>query len=203
MQDDTNNLSDCVKGWLSLTTDDNISESVRGAIQLRFRKTVTVWHCLAYMADNRRKAEWPSLPDDIANQAREEVMEMGDSYIHSWAAYETEDTTCFPKVAFSAAVKAMSPQKYWAYVAKITADISGGKTFATMMAKIFVLPPSSAGIERIFSTAGLVQSKLRNRLSVEKVGRLVSVSRILSIADKTSGPGISDLEEGFTEDVTM
>ena len=97
MQDDTNNLSDCVKGWLSLVADENISEDVREAIRLRFRKTVTKCYCLAYLADNRRKTEWPSLPDDLATQAREDVMEMGNAYIHAWAAYETEDTTCYPK----------------------------------------------------------------------------------------------------------
>ena len=32
---------------------------------------------------------------------------------------------------------------------------------------------SSAGVERIFSTFGLVQSKLRNRLGNEKAGKLV------------------------------
>ena len=90
----------------------------------------------------------------------------------------------------------MGPAKYWSYLAKVT-PAAGPKIFADMMAKVFTLPPSSAGIERIFSTAGLVQSKLRNRLGVEKVGRLVGVSRLLSILGAESGQRVDSLEEDF------
>lgn len=39
---------------------------------------------------------------------------------------------------------------------------------------------SSAGIERLFSTFGLVHSKLRNRLGTEKASKLVSIIRTLN-----------------------
>lgn len=39
---------------------------------------------------------------------------------------------------------------------------------------------SSASIERIFSKFGLVHSKLRNRLGVEKAGKLVIIFRVLN-----------------------
>jgi len=39
---------------------------------------------------------------------------------------------------------------------------------------------SSAGVERIFSTFGLVHSKLRNRLGVEKAGKLVFIYKLLN-----------------------
>ncbi|KAK6186202.1 hypothetical protein SNE40_008287 [Patella caerulea] len=40
---------------------------------------------------------------------------------------------------------------------------------------------SSASIERIFSTFGLVHSKLRNRLGVEKAGKLVFIYRMTNM----------------------
>ncbi|XP_026678806.1 uncharacterized protein LOC113467068 [Diaphorina citri] len=39
---------------------------------------------------------------------------------------------------------------------------------------------SSAGIERLFSTFGLVLSKIRNRLGTEKAARLVTIFRGLN-----------------------
>lgn len=38
----------------------------------------------------------------------------------------------------------------------------------------------SAGIERLFSTFGLVYSKLRNWLGIEKASKLVSIMRTLN-----------------------
>ena len=39
---------------------------------------------------------------------------------------------------------------------------------------------SSAGIEHEFSTIGLGHSKLRNRLGVEKAGKLVLIYKVLN-----------------------
>jgi len=39
---------------------------------------------------------------------------------------------------------------------------------------------SSASIERVFSSFGLFHSKLRNRLGVEKAGKLVFIHKILN-----------------------
>ncbi len=38
---------------------------------------------------------------------------------------------------------------------------------------LMIAKASSAGVERVFSSFGLVQSKLRNRLGNEKAGKLV------------------------------
>ena len=40
--------------------------------------------------------------------------------------------------------------------------------------------PSSAGLERIFSSMGFVHSDLRNRLAPEKVGKLAFCLRVLN-----------------------
>lgn len=195
-QDDTKTLSDCVRGWLELLNNNSINPDVRDAIESRFGKTYTTWHLLAYMLDPRDKSEWPTLKPELENEARDEVMQMG--LIQAMASFETEDTspTGYPKIVFNSQMKSpdVDPARYWQYVAKVT-SAERPKLFATMMAKVFHLPPSSAGIERIFSSAGLVQSKLRNRLSVAKVGRLVNVSRILHMDDGNESAG--SLEESL------
>jgi len=45
---------------------------------------------------------------------------------------------------------------------------------------LFTAVASSAGIERIFSTYGLVHSKIRNRLGVEKSSKLVAIFKSLN-----------------------
>ena len=45
--------------------------------------------------------------------------------------------------------------------------------------KILNLPPSSAGIERVFSSLGYVHSDVRNRLGQEKAAKLAFVLRAL------------------------
>ena len=73
-----------------------------------------------------------------------------------------KDTSVFLKLAFTKLIKdKMDPGKYRSYVAKVTTAVER-KTFANLMAKVFILPSSSAGIDRISSTAGLVQSNLHN-----------------------------------------
>ena len=117
-QDNTKNLSDYVRGWLRLINDGNIKKDVRTAIDSRFRKMATVWHILAFMLDNRDCSDWPELPIDLADEARKAVLEMGEANIHAMAAFEIEDTSVFPKLAFTKTIKEkMEPGKYWSYVA--------------------------------------------------------------------------------------
>ena len=62
------------------------------------------------------------------------------------------------------------------------------------MNKINVCPPSSAGLERLFSSFGLVHTKLRNRLGNERVARLVKV--YASIRDGNySGDNLDIIDE--------
>ena len=52
-------------------------------------------------------------------------------------------------------------------------------SFYQFMRKLANCPSSSASVERIFSTCGLVWSKLRNRLGIEKAKKLVKCHRFL------------------------
>ena len=51
------------------------------------------------------------------------------------------------------------------------------QTFCKLMARLLTCPSSSAGLERVFSSFGLVLTKLRNRLSNKHVENLVGVRK--------------------------
>ena len=53
------------------------------------------------------------------------------------------------------------------------------KDLCELAYKLMAMPASSASIERVFSNFGLIQSKLRNRLGVQKAAKLVACYRIL------------------------
>ena len=54
----------------------------------------------------------------------------------------------------------------------------------SMYRQLLCAAASTANIERIFSTFGLVHSKLRNRLGIEKAGKLVFMYKILNSKPK-------------------
>ena len=59
----------------------------------------------------------------------------------------------------------------------LTSEI--GDTIGKLVLKIYTLPPSSAGVERVFSTLGYVHSDIRNRLGQEKAAKLAFTLRAL------------------------
>jgi hypothetical protein len=70
--------------------------------------------------------------------------------------------------------RVIRPDKYWQWVNKIT-QLPAAKEFCEVMESIFVCPSSSAGLERVFSSFGLVHTKLRNRLANDRVAKLVKI----------------------------
>ena len=56
---------------------------------------------------------------------------------------------------------------------------TGGQWHIKFALQLMGAPASSASIERVFSTFGLVHSKLRNRLGVERASKLVFCYRML------------------------
>ena len=64
----------------------------------------------------------------------------------------------------------MNPSTWWKSVGKNCKLPEG---FVDLMINLHMTSASAACIERIFSTFGLVMTKLRNRLGMEKAAKLV------------------------------
>ena len=54
------------------------------------------------------------------------------------------------------------------------------KELVELAVTLISIAPSSAGLERVFSSMGFVHSDLRNRLAPEKVGKLAFCLRVLN-----------------------
>ena len=198
LQSDSANLSDAMKGWLSLVNNDDIMTKVKDDIKVRMEQAVTLWHKMAFILDNRNRDGWPEMPEDMVAATMEEVVDtMGEETFVAMTSYQGKEYDFFPRTVYiPLLLQTKTPKKYWEYV--VTATINPmAKSFAKTMSKIFSIPPSSAGIEREFSAAGICQTKLRNRLQINRIGRLIKVNKLLKM--KEGCQDTTDLDQVLRE----
>ena len=169
------NLCIALQTWKKLLEDDEMPEVLRKAIKERFKQAVTPFHIIAFMVG--KKETDPDLPPEKYEEARQFFRNLYPSLFVYLIGYEIKDTTLFFASVFENDVKripVLQPVKYWQYVGKVCA-LPAAKEFCNLMESIFVCPASSAGLERVFSSFGLVHTKLRNRLGNEKAAKLVKI----------------------------
>ena len=89
-----------------------------------------------------------------------------------------KDSKRFPGSMFEKIVETISLSEWWSIVSKRNERMTEGKLpegFAEFLAKLHTCTASSGSIERIFSSFGLIWSKVRNRLGSDKAHKLVKV----------------------------
>ena len=91
------------------------------------------------------------------------------------AAYGTKDNIMFLQRAFNKSTIHLS-RKYWHSIDQI-AKLEPVKRFYNVRRAILCCPLSSAGKERLHSSAALLYTKLRSRLTNERVAKSVLVCR--------------------------
>ena len=102
----------------------------------------------------------PKLSEAQEEEARDLILNSHDDLVTALAGYETKSTDIFPKIAFASGLTAkLSSGKYWEYIEKIAKDPSV-KKFCRLLRVLACCPPSSAGIERLFSSGKEVRVKV-------------------------------------------
>jgi len=113
--------------------------------------------------------------------AEDWVQEINPQFLPLVLAFRIKDPDLYPCTMFDDTVLGtFSASKWWLIVQKKTEK--NGKLpleFCKLMQGLHSAPASSASLERVFSTFGLVWSKLRNRLDPKKAEKLVKVYRYL------------------------
>lgn len=175
VQRDTCSISEAVNVWKNLEEDiQNAGHSnVADKVKNRMKQACTPAHLLSNILDPRFRGNKLSLSDIDA--AMEFAGDIGPQVLSDVLNYRGE-TGPFKQYMFQEDVlKMVTPLAWW----KCQSDrISKDMLKAAL--QVLGAKASSADVERVFSTFGLVQSQLRNRLGTEKSGKLVYMYKLLN-----------------------
>lgn len=188
-------LSLCTAWWLRLLDDDFLSsnDDIKQDLANRAEAALSDFHLFSYFCDHRQRlakegdlidalhddewTEWPILKPEMEARARKFLNEAENGkFTPIIAMYDLKDCSFFPAETFIPTQTILSPQNFWEFIRKLS-PLQPVKDFCALMEQLFACPSSSGGIERVFSSGTLVHNKLRNRLSNERVFKLIKVCR--------------------------
>ena len=177
LQSDTANIADACEEWLVLLQTDELKPHLN-SVKKRFTEAVTEYHFLANMLHPKYRGK--KLPAEAAESARQLLLSLNPDNpetIADLCAF-TAGVEPFPPSLMSASyIDHISPTVWW--ISILNSKCSVSPLLINLALQLLRLPSSSAAIERIFSNFGLVQSKLRNQLGLEKAAKLVMCYRQL------------------------
>jgi hypothetical protein len=137
------------------------------------RKTnnLTANHYLAYLLNP--KFAGARLNKEELDQVFEYLSNTNPNFLATVMDYKAQRGVFLPYRFKDCVVRNVNTMSWWD-----TVDVSSD--FLLFVKALMTAVSSSASIERVFSTFGLVHSKLRNRLGVEKAGKLVFIYRVMN-----------------------
>lgn len=177
MQAEKTNISDVVELWLDLA---ECSELImhKDNIQKRMHEALLPIHYLANMMNP--KYAGTRLSAEQQNEAETWLSNKHHEWLVPFLAFKIKDKQKYPPSMFEEEViKSFSSAQWWNILEKKSTN-ENLKAFCKFLSGLTSCPAHSASIERVFSTCGLIWSKLRNRLGCEKVQQLVKVHRFLN-----------------------
>lgn len=138
---------------VKITVSPRISPPQETAIQERFKKVVE--HIVAYALHPTYQGK------DLSPIQQEEVLtwmlERNPTFLQPLMAFQAQEAPFIPAF-FSESAKSVPPVTWW------KACVSRGLPSDSVNIIVTLLKTPSASIERVFSSFGLVPSKIRNEL---------------------------------------
>ncbi|CAI6376424.1 unnamed protein product [Macrosiphum euphorbiae] len=179
-QSDSTSISDSVDVWKKLLVNENLLPYKHCFIK-RYKQVIEPYHFLAYMLDPQYIFQNLLTPEE-ESVAEDWIISMYPHFFPAVMAFKIQDESYFPKTMFNSNIlKEFKTVQWWRIMEKKCDKIENvPNDFCKFLISLHSCPASSASIERIFSTYGLVWSDLRNRLGSEKAQKLVKVYRNLS-----------------------
>ncbi len=141
--------------------NEPVLQDLRQAVQKRFDFVIKPCHLAAYMFHSKYMGQ--ELLQQQVEAVKDWLVERGDDYLPAAIAFQAEAHP-FPQCFFRA--RLMNPVTWWKGIGLSTTDLPDG--FLDLMVTLQSAVASSASLERIFCTFGLVMTKLHNRLGLEK-----------------------------------
>lgn len=178
MQRDDCVISEGTQIWLDLlevanTDTDAFSENDIQKMTKRFKMAMTPAHFLSNILDHRFRGN--KLNAEQVEEAMEYVANFYPNCVPVIMAYQAK-VAPFKNYLFLESSLSVKPITWWLSIK----NHLNNNSIIDLVMQLHTAVASSAGIERLFSAFGLVHSKLRNRLGVEKTAKLVTVLKALN-----------------------
>lgn len=187
-QRDGTTISVAVEIWHQLEKDlRSQPPNVKAAFKVRRDTALGSVHYLANILDHR------FLGRNLVNEQRDNAFtELNPAYMPIVSALMTK-SAMFPSYLFEQQFNQTPPLEWWLLVDMNTKDPrwvcwEDKKKFMALCEQLLTAVASTAGLERIFSSFGLVHSKLRNRLGTKKAHKLVYMFKTLNQSTKKLNP---------------
>ena len=176
LQADKCHLADAVVIWKELAGRfDDMSLSDCMKLDSRMKIALTPAHFLAYLLDPRYYGS-PHLSSEEIEKAMNYLAEHHSSALPAVINYRAMSSPFGSYMFKPEVLRVTDPLAWWQSQASML-----DKHILSLVEQLFTARASTAGIERIFSTFGLVHSKIRNRLQTEKAGKLVFLYKLLNM----------------------
>lgn len=181
-QSDSCKIGDAVDVWKEVEkTFATSSRDVKKKVKDRYDQAITPAHLLANLLDPKLRGK--QLTEDEKETAMMYARKKWPFLLPVIMKYQAQSKPFSSYKFEDDVVKGVSSQEWWAsHEGQISTESMNA------IQQLLSSVASSAGVERIFSSYGLVQSKLRNRLGTDKAAKLVFLFRALNKnEDITSG----------------
>lgn len=176
LQKETTCISEAVEIWLNLLSSD-VLMCYYNYFWKRFQQAIQPPHILANLTDPKFQGQ--HLSEEQENSAETWLANHHPEYLPGVLAFKIKDPDYYPaSMMHESVIEKFTSQKWWQIMAKKCEKNSKFPPgFGEFFFSLHSAPASSASIERFFSTFGLVWSKLRNRLGIDRATKLVKVYR--------------------------
>ena len=166
VQRDKCTIAQAVNIWKELYDHLKNNQQVEKRLRKRYEQFITKAHLLANMLNPSLQGK--VLDEEEMNMAMEYANEKYQALVPIIMKFQARSPP-FQSFKFTEPVtKTMSATEWWeSHAGFIDSDI------LSAVYQLMTAVASSSGVERVFSSFGLVHSKLRNRLGTEKAAKLV------------------------------
>ena len=171
-QADTTTLADAYDIMRRLMAEPVLAEHC-DAVQKRKAQAILPCHMVAYMLHPKYAGNGMD-PED-AEVARVWLGEKNPEYLAAAISFQAEAHP-YPKSFFLPTAREMKAVIWWQAVGRNCILPEG---FGDLVVTLHMATSSSASLERIFSSFGLVLTKLRNKLGLQRAQKLVYCYRML------------------------
>lgn len=178
LQSDKCKISDAVKVWKNLLTELEkiLPEKELEKAKKRYDMAITDYHHLAFLLDPHYQGDLKTMPEEEESKAMSLAEKEFPDFLPILLNMKAKSYPFNKEYLFQSSVLSRLTTCSWWRALKGKVDTNVIEDICGLVNGV----ASSASVERIFSTFGLVHSKLRNRLGVEKAGKLVFLHKVLN-----------------------